>query len=295
MSLPRRLSPSLAALRAFEALDRLGTASAVARELSLTQSAVSRQIQALEEQLGVALVVRAHKRLVLTPEARIFAAEARAALDRIAQAALRLTEAQPGGRLSLAVLPSFGMRWLMPRLAGFARVAPEITLDLATRLKPFNFDAEPFDAAIFYGVPPWPGTFHMVLRPEEMIPVAAPELAAKETLENMPLLHIASRPDAWDAWFLAHGTALVRRPGTRHDQFSTLLQAARFGLGAALLPDYLAEEDLAAGRLVALGPTAEMPGSYCLVWPEERDADPALRSFRTWLEGEAAPEDMLPR
>lgn len=135
----------------------------------------------------------------------------------------------------------------------------------------------------------------MVLRPEEMRPVAAPELAARETLENMPLLHIASRPDAWETWFRAQGAAAERRPGTRHDQFATLLQAARFGLGAALLPDYLAEEDLAAGRLVALGPAVEMDGSYCLVWPEERDADPALRSFRDWLAGEAAPEDMLPR
>ena len=302
MTLPRRFLPSIASLRALETLDRLGSATAAAEALSLTQSAVSRQLQALEAQLDTVLILREGRRMTLTPQAVRYAAEIRGALDQISRASLRLTVNPDGGTLNLAILPTFGMRWLVPRLPDFVRAHPEVTINLTTRLNPFNFAEEPFDAAIHFGQPDWPDTEALLLRPESVLPVCAPELledrapACARDLLGLPLMHIATRPDAWAAWFAAHGVEVARVTGTIHDQFSTLTQAALHGLGVALLPHYLAEQDIATGRLVAAwgGPT-DSPGAYYLVWPLARRNDAALRSFRDWLAGQTEEADPLPR
>ncbi|GGH18008.1 transcriptional regulator, LysR family [Cribrihabitans marinus] len=299
----RRLLPSLAALRALEALDRLGSASAVAEELSLTQSAVSRQLQALEAQMGVGLIQRDRKRLALTPSARDYLAEVRPALNRIAQASLSLQVKPAGGTLNLAILPAFGMRWLMPRLPDFARLHPDVTINMTTQLRPFSFAREPFDAALHFGKTDWPGTDALLLRGERVEAVGAPGMLPQgglpqaRDLLRRPLLHIQTRPDAWQDWFTAHGVTLQGPlPGTIHDQFSTIIQAALHGLGLALLPEYLAEQDLATGRLRrAHGGPIEARGAYYLVWPHEKARDPALTTFRHWLAGKAEPEDGLPR
>src|SRR6056297_1205285 len=299
---PRRFLPSTASLRALETLDRLGSATAAANELNLSQSAVSRQLQTLEAQLGVALILRRGRRMVLTPEAAGYAAEIRTALQKITQATLKLTVNPAGGSLDLAILPTFGMRWLVPRLADFARRHPEVTINLSTRLKPFNFASEGFDAAIHFGQADWPSTQAMRLKSEAVVAVCAPELrrdyspAEPKDLLRLPLLHIETRPEAWPAWFAAHGIEGVQVTGTIYDQFSTITQAALHGLGVALLPDYLAEQDLATGRLVrAWGGVTETPGAYHLVWPVEKARDGALIKFRDWLSTQAEDEDTLPR
>jgi len=301
-TLPRRFLPSTASLRALEALDRLGSATAAAEELSMSQSAVSRQLQTLEAQLGVGLIIRQGRRMVLTPEAADYAAEVRAALQKIMQATLKVTVNPAGGSLNLAILPTFGMRWLVPRLADFARRHPEVTINLSTRIKPFNFAAEPFDAALHFGRADWPGTQALRLKTEAVIAVCAPELLAGRgvrgpgDLLGLPLLHIETRPEAWRAWFGAHGIEAGQVTGTIYDQFSTITQAALHGLGVALLPDYLAEQDLATGRLVrAWGDVTETPGAYHLVWPMEKARDAALVKFRDWLSTQAENEDPLPR
>ncbi len=300
--LPRRFLPSTASLRALEALDRLGSATAAAEELNLSQSAVSRQLQTLEEQLGVTLIIREGRRMTLTPEAAEYAAEMRAALNKIAQASLKLTVNPAGGSLNLAILPTFGMRWLVPRLADFARRHPEVTINLSTRLKPFDFGTEPFDAAIHFGRADWPGTQAIRLKTEAVVAVCAPGLLEDRKIREardllaLPLLHIETRPEAWRAWFAAHGIEAGPVTGTIYDQFSTITQAALHGLGVALLPDYLAEQDLATGRLVrAWGGPTEAPGAYHLVWPVEKARDSALKKFRDWLATQAEDEDPLPR
>ncbi|NHQ74978.1 LysR family transcriptional regulator [Roseovarius gahaiensis] len=301
-TLPRRFLPSTSALRALEALDRLGSATAAAEDLNLSQSAVSRQIQALEEQTGVQMVIREGRRMVLTPDAAQYAADIRAALTKITQATVKLTVNPAGGSLDLAILPTFGMRWLVPRLAEFARLHPEVTINLSTRLKPFNFAREAFDAAIHFGLPEWPGTHAIRLKTEAVIAVCAPDLVADQPPRHaqdvlrLPLLHIETRPEAWQAWFAAHGVEAGPVTGTIYDQFATITQAALHGLGVALLPDYLAEQDLATGRLVRAwgGPTAS-PGAYHLVWPVEKSRDAALLKFRDWLATQAEDEDALPR
>ncbi len=302
MSTPRRFLPSIASLRALEALDRLGSASAVAGELSLTQSAVSRQLQTLERQMGVDLILRERKRLSLTPAAQEYAEDIRKALGLIANASLRLQVAPVGGTLNLAILPAFGMRWLMPRLPDFARLHPEVTINMSTRLEPFNFDREAFDAAIHFGTADWHSTDHMLLRHEQVLPVCAPELVASapvppQTIRTLPLLHIQTRPQAWADWFAQQGIP-TKGPlsGTMYDQYATITHAALNGLGVALMPDYLVEQDLATGRLVALHPTpTETNGAYYLVWPHSKSRTPALTLFRNWMTTQAQPEDLLPR
>ncbi len=303
MNHSRRLYPSIASLRALEALDRLGSASAVAEELALTQSAVSRQLQTLEAQLGVSLVSRERKRLSLTPVARTYVADIRQGLNLIAQASLKLHVAPAGGTLNLAILPTFGMRWLVPRLPDFARRHPEITINMATRLRPFNFEAEPFDAALHFGETDWPGTDRLLLRLERVVPVCAPQLLAAASVNSpqdllrMPLLHIQTRPRAWQDWFRQVGVQHAGPlPGTVYDQFTTINQAALHGLGAALLPNYLIEQDLATGDLVPLFPdTTETMGAYYLVWPKTKSDDANLREFRHWLGSQAQVEETLPR
>lgn len=302
MIAPRRFLPSIASLRALEALDRLGSASAVAGELSLTQSAISRQLQVLERQIGVDLILRNGKRLTLTQDAQAYAAEIRQALGQIASASLRLQVAPVGGTLNLAILPAFGMRWLMPRLPDFSRLHPSVTINMSTRLQPFNFAHEPFDAAIHFGQADWPGTDNMLLRHEQVIPVCAPEMApdgemSATKIQSMPLLHIQTRPRAWQDWFERHGlTPTGPLSGTMYDQYATITHAALHGLGVALMPDYLVEQDIATGRLLALHPTpSETNGAYYLVWPQNKSRDPSLHHFRTWLATQAQPEDPLPR
>ena len=284
--LPRRYLPSLPSLLALEALDRLGTASAAGAELNLTQSAVSHQLSTLEAQLGVALLIREKGRLALTPAAQDFVAEARAALHRIASASLTLRANPGGGTLSLAILPAFGMRWLAPRLAGFAKAHPEVTVNLSTRLKPFDFAEAPFDAAIHYGREDWPGAAYLKLMEEEILAVAAPRFAASgpEEVLRLPLLQLESRSGDWHRWFAHHGKPGLRPPAMLFDQFATMQQAAIHGLGAALLPLFLIEDDLASGRLRPLhGAAIPAAGSYYLVWPKDRPPRAPLSSFTAWL------------
>lgn len=306
MIAPRRFLPSLAALQALDAVDRLGSATAAADEMNLTQSAVSRQLKSLEDQLGVALLNRTAKRLTLTQAGSAYLADIRAGLQMIAQASLKLQSNPGGGAVNLTILPTFAMRWLVPRLPRFAEAHPEITINMTTRLDPFNFAEQPFDAAITFGSGDWPNTNKIWLKRETVLPVADPGLLAAENVKtghdllHLPLLHIQHRPRAWQKWFAAKGVEAGRLPGMVYDQFPTIVQAALHGMGVALLPDFLIQQELLDGRLKpALEGGAQSLGDYWLVWPEERDADPALGAFRDWLkrevEGPGEDDELLPR
>ncbi|KUJ76263.1 LysR family transcriptional regulator [Ruegeria marisrubri] len=292
MIAPRRFLPSISSLLALEAVDRLGSASAAAEELSLTQSAISRQLKVMEEQLGVSLIQRTQMRLRLTPAAKEYVETARAALQQLAQASLKLKANPTGGSLNLSILPAFGMHWLAPRLQDFARRHPEVTVNLNTRLRPFDFAAEPFDAAIHFGECNWAGVNYLRIMREEVLPVCAPGLGQQATdspdwLLSAPLLHLDTRPDAWERWFAAQSIAAPGLRGMLFDQFSTMIQATIHGLGVALLPSYLISTELEAGRLVPACPAPPVSlGDYYLVWPQDRAEPAPLVSFRAWLQGQ---------
>lgn len=291
----RRLLPSLSLLRAFEAVCRTGSTAAAARELALTQGAVSRLVQRLEEQLGVVLFRRERRRLVPTEAALAYAGDVRKALDLVTSGALRLRMNPGGGTLSLAILPTFGTRWMAPRLAGFLAAHPGVTLNIATRMAPFDFTRDGFDAAIHFGAADWPEAGHLRLFDERLIAACAPDLPGRDTIRDprdiigLPLLHLESRPGAWELWLRHHGIGDPVPHGMLFDQFATMIQAGIHGLGVALLPEFLAVAEIDAGRLVrAGGERVPGMGSYFLVWPRSGANHPPLLGFRTWLEAETA-------
>ena len=291
--LPRRYLPAIPALMALEAVDRLGTASAAADELSLTQGAISRALQTLEGQLGVPLLIRERQRLRLTPAAQDYVVEVRRALETLAAASLTLRANPTGGSLNLAILPAFGMHWLAPRLSRFARAHPGVTVNLSTRLRPFDFEGSGFDAAIHYGRQDWQGVTYLKLMDEEILAVAAPGLTgpltdAAQVLLH-PLLQMQGRTGDWGRWLSHHGLPGQRPHGMLFDQFATMTQGAVHGLGLALIPTYLIEAELADGRLFPLyGPAIRALGSYHLVWPHSRPPRTPLTAFRHWLAAEVA-------
>jgi DNA-binding transcriptional LysR family regulator len=295
MIAPRRYLPSVSALLAFEACARLGSATQAATELSLTQSAISRQIKALEGQLGVQLMSRQGRRLTLTQAGTEYVREIREVLGRLAQASVNAATEAKSGVLTLAILPAFGMHWLAPRLASFSQAHREVTVNLSTRLHPFALGPSPFDAAIHFGHEDWPGVHYMPLMPETVVPVCAPPLASApfeqaSSLLAHPLLHLETRPRAWARWFEAVGHPCNPPHGMMFDQFATMAQAAVHGLGVALLPTFVAQPYLKDGQLVlASDKTTESIGSYYLVWPEDRPAPPALVAFCAWLEQQTDP------
>jgi DNA-binding transcriptional LysR family regulator len=292
MIAPRRYLPSIAALLAFEACARLGSATQAATELSLTQSAISRQIKALEGQLGVQLMARQGRRLTLTQAGTEYLREVREVLGRLAQASVNAATQAQTGVLTLAILPAFGMHWLAPRLSDFAAAHREVTVNLSTRLHPFALGPSPFDAAIHFGHEDWPGVHYMPLMPETVVPVCAPDLvgAPFETpsaLLSHPLLHLETRPRAWARWLKAVGHPCDPPHGMMIDQHATMAQAAVHGLGIALLPTFVAAPYLKDGQLItASDKTTESIGSYYLVWPDDRPPPKALEAFCTWLKGQ---------
>jgi LysR family glycine cleavage system transcriptional activator len=288
----RRFRPSLGALQAFEAAARHGSFTRAAYELSLTQGAISRQIRGLEAALGIRLFELVRRRVVLTELGQTYLVDVRRTLDGLEDATLRVMAQGGGGDvLELASLPTFCARWLIPRLPQFYAQHPGIQINCTTRLSPFEFENEPFDAAIHYGPPVWPGAVLDHLFDERMVAVCSPEFATRhairgpEDLAAAPLLQQTTRPDAWDSWFRLSGEPPenVGR-GVRYDQFNMISQAAVHGLGAAVLPAFLIEEELRTGRLVTIGPQSlAIDAGYYLVVPEEKTGLSTINAFRTWF------------
>ncbi|MDP3961539.1 MAG: LysR family transcriptional regulator [Pseudorhodobacter sp.] len=305
MATPRRFLPSLSLLAAFEAVCRTGSTLAAARDLDLTQGAVSRLVMTLESQLGVALFLRQRRRLVPTEAALAYAREVGRAMDLISRGAMRVRSTTGGGTLALSILPTFGTRWLAPRLPRFLAQHPGVTINLGTRLRPFDFAEEGFDAAIHFGSVSWPDAGAVKLFDETLVACCAPGYLAAHPVRGavdligLPLLQLETRPDAWAGWFHQHGVAAAVPQGMLFDQFAPMIQAAIYGMGVALLPEFLALAELADGRLVnAWGAPVAGSGSYYLVWPAIAASYPPLTAFRDWLLAEIAdPEGalMLPR
>jgi LysR family glycine cleavage system transcriptional activator len=295
MKLSRRLIPDVTTLQAFECAARHGSFTQAAHELNLTQSAVSRQIKDLEEQLGVLLFERVRQRVVLSDDGRRFLPEVRKLLHQTEETMLRaMASASSDHSLSIATLPTFGSRWLTPRVARFLSQHPGTILNIASRSAPFDFDEENFDLAIHYGQPVWARAACSYLCSEVILPAASPDLirawslAEPKDLEGAPLLHLATRPKLWAQWFeMSGGATDTAYRGHRFDQFSMVIESAVAGLGFALLPRYLIEQELASGRLaVVFDRPMQTENSYYLVVPEGKLENPLSQAFRAWIAAE---------
>jgi DNA-binding transcriptional LysR family regulator len=294
----RRILPSLTALQFFDAAVRHMSFTHAARELNVTQSAVSRQIRQLEEYVGRPLFRRVKQRLVLTEPGEAYSVAVRELLDQAEAATLQvMAYGGGGGVLTVAVLPTFGSRWLMPRLADFTARYPDIQLDLMTQVRPFEFAGSGIDVAIHFGSEVWPGAVCHRLMGEVVVPVASPallagrpSLARPEDVGRFTLLQHVTRPQAWQEWLRACGVEdLDGRVGPRFEQFHMVIQAAIAGVGLALLPQFLIQEELASGRLVvAIDRPVTSEYAYCLVYPERKADSQRVVLFRDWLLGQCA-------
>lgn len=282
------------ALIAFESAARHQSFTRSADELALTPSAIGRQIAALEEYVGLPLFNRVKRRVSLTEVGAAYAKQVRDNLDRIERDTLAVaTRRGADGILELAVIPTFATRWLIPRLPQFYAQHSHITLNLTTRAEPFLFTDTPFSAAIHFGNPVWPGAIAQHLFGEEMVPVCHPQLLdgsttlAPSELARLPLLHQSARPNAWRQWLAqARVHDVDCMSGQRYELFSMLVEAARAGLGVALVPRFFVLAELANDELVIPNEMSlRNEKGYYLVYPEAKQNAPLLQPFKEWLLG----------
>lgn len=287
MAIRRGLLPDMGLLQTFECAARHSNFSRAAEELHLTQSAVSRQIRELEAHVGLPLFERIRKRVVLSDAGAALLPEVRDLLQGAERLMLGVLGTDASARrLRVATLPTFGARWLVPRLGNFQSRHPDVALTLESRDQPFEFRDSAVDLVIHYGQPVWPGGVATFLCSELLVPVAAPALAARWGQDpGLPLLHLTGRPDLWARWVELFGP-IAGSPwqGARFDQFSMVIAAAVAGLGIGLLPSYLIEEEMRAGLLVPLS-DRPMPtdNGYYVVLPEGHQTNAAAQDFRLWL------------
>jgi DNA-binding transcriptional LysR family regulator len=292
----RRKLPSTQSLICFEAAARHASFTKAAQELALTQSAVSRQVAALEEMLGVSLFKRGQHGMQLTTTGNDYVKQVSTRLAALE----RDTREVMGGQgqnesLTLAAVPTFASRWLIPRLPSFATTFPQHHIHIETRTRPFMFSDSGLDAALYAGtaeqVAQWAGTQATHLLDEEVLPVCSPNLLRKnrqlqpKELVQMPLLQQSTRPEAWRQWFDAQGVdAPLAMAGPRYELFSMQVAAARHGLGVSLMPTLFISAELNRGDLVIACPRP-LKGlrAYYLIEPQNIQQRDLLTHFKEWL------------
>ena len=265
--------PSLNALRAFEAAARLGSVSQAAGELHVTHGAVSRHIRALEDALGRPLFVRDGRGLALTSDGQRLRDSAGEAFGVLQAGWTALQRGPRAAALVLGCPGSLLARWVIPRLERLAADLPDLTLHLSAQEGSIDLAAAGLDAALLLGEAPWPAGWQVwPLAPERIGPVLSPRHARFDVLRNgppralldEPLLHTASRPQAWPRWLASHQLTDAPRLGTGFDHLTYLLEAAVAGLGVAIAPRELVQADLDSGRLVAPWGFADTGGTWAL-------------------------------
>lgn len=293
----RRTLPSTRDLACFEAVVRNCSVTGAAQELNLTQSAVSRRITSLEGLLGEQLFMRDKQRLIPTQAAEAYAQELHRLLSGIEVATTRLlAHGRKGGGLTLACLPTFGSRWLMPRLGDFLAAHPGIDINLISKIRPFNFDQEPAHAAIHFGQPLWADARIHFLMNEHVVPVCVPTLLPDgplkkpDELRKMTLIQHTTRPNLWQDW-LRHVEAqgVNGLAGPKFEYYSLVIDAALAGIGVALLPDFLVKKEIASGQLAIAYDQAMCCGdAYYVVYPHKYETNQNVLSFVDWILIQAA-------
>lgn len=281
----------LNALRAFESSARHLNFTRAARELNVTQAAVSQQVRTLEERLGVTLFKRLPRGLAMTDEGLALLPVLTDAFDRI-DAVLRQFE---GGHfhevLTVGVVGTFAVGWLMPRLRHLRTAHPFVELRLLTHNNLVDVAAEGFDCAIRFGDGTWPGLQATALCSAPLGVLCSPELAERlrtpRDLASQTLLR-SYRADEWTHWFKAAGIEPKTIRGPVFDSSRLMVEAAMQGAGVALAPVRMFERELRSGRLVRAFDIEVDTGSYWLTWLKSKRVTPALQAFTNWIVEEAA-------
>ncbi|MFN8701091.1 MAG: LysR substrate-binding domain-containing protein [Rhodospirillales bacterium] len=249
----------------------------------------------MEDALGAQLFVRIRRSVVLTDAGRLYLSDIRAILENLNIAADRVASFGAEHVLNLAVLPTMATRWLLPRIPDFCAKYPGAVLNFTSKVEPFSFDSEPFDAAVHFGDDKWPGARARFLCKEEIVAVASSATIARDRVKTprdvlrTTLLHQTTRPNAWGDWLRCQGIETdTRLKGPRFDQFGMIAEAAVAGLGIALVPRFLVASELSNGRLVELdAKLIESDAAYWFVIPERKIGEPLVTAFSEWIADQA--------
>ncbi|HET7267478.1 MAG TPA: LysR family transcriptional regulator [Oleiagrimonas sp.] len=287
--------PSLNALHAFEATARLESVSRAGTELHVTHGAVSRQIRALEAQLGIVLFARQGRGLALTAAGRRLRDACSGAFNELHQCCRELRQESDQAPLVLGCSSSVLARWVIPRMQRLQYDLPRVKLHLVPMEEQPTSILHGVDVALVIAEPPWPPAWQVRTLADECIgPVYSPRHAHHATLQSgslsalchEPLLHTASRPQAWPTWARVQDMAVEQlQLGQSFEHLYYLLEAAVAGLGVAIAPQRLVTDDLAAGRLVAPWGFHATPARWALCAPKAV-AGERFAALTEWLESE---------
>jgi LysR family glycine cleavage system transcriptional activator len=286
----RRLPP-LNSLKCFEAAGRLLSFTEAARELNVTQAAISHQIKVIEEFLGLSLFERYPRRLALSEQGKALLPDVTEAFDRVSQAISSISQEQYSNLLSVRLAPSFAAKWLSPRLKYFWLQFPEIDLCLYHTHGAVDFERGEIDIAVTYGKGDWPGVVADKLLGLDFFPVCSPAflrndkpLTELDNLRYYSLLHDANY-ECWRDWLeLAGVQGIDSDKGTIIDDTNVLIQAAIDGQGIALGSSTFVEDHLESGKLIKPF-DINLVNDFCyyVVCPESHLKNPAVRAFKEWL------------
>ena len=276
----------LNALRMFDAAARHQSLTRAAQELHVTQAAVSQHIRNLEERLGKPLFRRLPRGLALTDEGQALWPVVAQSFERIEQSLQQVAEPRPREILTVGVVGTFAIGWLIPRLSQFQQLHPYIDLRLLTNNNRVDLAGEGLDAAVRFGDGAWHGTHAQMLLRAPLSPMCIPMLAQQlrepADLARQTLLR-SYRTQEWEGWFAGLDQAAPLARGAMFDSSLTLAEAAAQGAGIALLPARMFEHMLQQGRLVRPFAHEVDTGAYWLTYLKSRQASAALQTFRQWL------------
>ncbi len=295
----RRALPPFAALRAFDAVARLGGIRKAATMLGVDHTVVSRHVRTLEAWVGISLLTRSPAGMLLTPDGRRYHASIADAIDGIATATLDLLEGSDSGALRIWCMPGFAFQWLTPRIGRFEQANLEIAIEMRPTDHPPDLLGREADVDIRYCADYEPlRTVPTAIRSIELsrpivVPAASPDYLARtpaiseaSDLLDHELVHEESFAN-WTAWLEAHGVAVDRRvEGHRLWHGHLTVEAARRGRGIALVNAFLAADDIVRGSLIEIGRGRFTPislGAYKLYAREDRWTSYPVMPFRQWL------------
>jgi LysR family glycine cleavage system transcriptional activator len=290
--------PSLTTLAVFEATARRQSFKLAAAELNVTTGAISRQIKAIEDDIGSPLFTRSSTGVELTAAGVDLYAVLSQSFGRISEIAQRIKRGSRALRVTLACTNAMAMMWLIPRMGSFWRANPEIVVDHLISDLSRDYRRADVELRIRYGFGAWPDETAQLLLPETIYPVCSPRFAEMHAgatandIPNLPLLHVDWVDRDWTDWdeFLrragiAHGPLL----GGRFNNFAVTLQATQDDQGIAVGWHRLVQPLIQSGKLVKFTDLhMPAPGSYCLTWNDKRELSEAAKRLRIWLINEAA-------
>lgn len=282
----------LNAIRMFESAARHLNFNRAAQDLHVTPSAVSHQIRALEDFLGVRLFQRQGRKVALTPEGESYWVSIRNAFEQLHAATEYLIAKRGPGALTVSAAPAFATPWLVPQLVEFQLAHPDIEIRLITSIELVDFSRSDVDVAIRYGLGKWAGLHSHRLFGEELTPVCSAALCKgpqglkhPKDLRRATLLHALSRLGQWRSWLkLAGVTGVQAEQGPKFQSTPMALEAAIAGQGVAIADRRLVARYLEDGRLVTpFEISLPSESGYYLVYPPEREDYPRIAAFRAWL------------